>query len=57
MKRKDTRHTQEALNTCSSIPFLRGRPDRLADISGDDITDLKIILNTTGTVREFLSQI
>ena len=34
------------------IPFLRGRPDRDTIISADNITDLKIILNTIKDVKE-----
>jgi len=36
------------------IPFLGGRPERLTVIRADDIVNLKIILNTTESVEEFL---
>jgi hypothetical protein len=36
------------------IPFLGGRPERLTAIRADDIVNLKIILNTTESVEEFL---
>ncbi|MBN2036774.1 MAG: hypothetical protein JW768_08545 [Chitinispirillaceae bacterium] len=36
------------------IPFLGGRPERLTVIRMDDIVNLKIILNTTKSVEEFL---
>ena len=40
-----------------SIPFLGGRPDRDTVISEEDITDLKINLNVTHSVEEFLQLI
>jgi hypothetical protein len=36
------------------IPFLGGRPERLTVIKTDDIVNLKIILNTTESVEEFI---
>jgi hypothetical protein len=36
------------------IPFLGGRPDREAIICDDDIINLRINLNITDTVEEFL---
>jgi hypothetical protein len=36
------------------IPFLGGRPEREYVIGKDDIMNLKIILNTTESVNEFL---
>jgi hypothetical protein len=36
------------------IPFLGGRPERLTVIRADDIVNLKIILNMTGSVEEFI---
>ena len=36
------------------IPFLGGRPERLTVIRTDDIVDLKINLNTTDSVEEFV---
>jgi hypothetical protein len=41
----------------TSIPFLGGRPDRVTIISEDEIIDLKINLNITTTVDEFLALI
>ena len=37
------------------IPFLGGRPGRTTVISKDEILDLRILLNTTGSVEEFLA--
>lgn len=39
------------------IPFLEGRPEREADIGSDDVTDLKIVLNTTRSLEEFLEKV
>jgi hypothetical protein len=36
------------------IPFLGGRPERLTVIRADDIVNLKINLNTTESVEEFI---
>jgi hypothetical protein len=36
------------------IPFLGGRPERLTVIRMDDIVNLKINLNTTESVEEFI---
>jgi hypothetical protein len=41
----------------STIPFLGGRPDRINVISEDEILDLKINLNITKSVDEFLALI
>jgi hypothetical protein len=38
------------------IPFLGGRPERFAVIRADDIVNLKIILNTTDSVEEFINK-
>ncbi len=37
------------------IPLLDGRPDRDAIIGSDDLADLRIALNTTASLEEFLS--
>jgi hypothetical protein len=37
-----------------SIPFLKGRPDRKGRISKDDMLNLKISLNTTSSVDDFI---
>jgi hypothetical protein len=39
------------------IPFLGGRPDRDTVIGKDDILNLVIALNETGSVNEFLDEI
>ena len=39
------------------IPFLSGRPERQDSISHDDETNLKIMLNLTRNVNEFISAI
>jgi hypothetical protein len=39
------------------IPLFSGRPDRIARIDRNDAVDLKIILNTTGDVQEFLAKL
>jgi hypothetical protein len=36
------------------IPFLGGRPDRYTRINDDDVTNIKIGLETTNDVNEFL---
>jgi hypothetical protein len=36
------------------IPFLGGRPERAMVIRADDIVNLKINLNTTESVEEFI---
>ncbi|MBD3319712.1 MAG: hypothetical protein GF350_01300 [Chitinivibrionales bacterium] len=36
------------------IPFLGGRPKRRKGISGDDITNLTILLNTSKNFDDFL---
>jgi hypothetical protein len=41
----------------STIPFLGGRPNRTNIISEDEILDLKINLNITKTLDEFLALI
>lgn len=38
------------------IPLFGGRPPRTALIDKDDSTDLKIILNTTRSVDEFIAK-
>jgi hypothetical protein len=38
------------------IPFLGGRPERSKVISTDDIVNLKINLNTTESVEEFIKK-
>ena len=38
------------------IPMFGGRPLRIARIGGDDLLDLKIILNTTKDVEDFLAK-
>lgn len=39
------------------IPLYLGRPTRDCDINKDEINDLKILLNTTSNVGEFLRKI
>jgi hypothetical protein len=39
------------------IPLFSGRPVRDLLIGKDDTLDLKIILNTTNTVEEFLAKV
>ncbi len=36
------------------IPFLGGRPDRITIISQDELTNLKINLNVSKSVDEFI---
>src|SRR4051812_5490770 len=36
------------------IPLFGGRPLRAVNISKDDVLNLRIVLNTTGSVEEFL---
>jgi hypothetical protein len=38
------------------IPFLGGRPERLTVIGEDDVVNLKINLNTTASVGEFIEK-
>jgi hypothetical protein len=61
MRKRNTLENQplplETTLTDKSIPFLGGRPDRLDIISEDEILDLKITLNITKTVDEFLETI
>lgn len=47
----------ENSNVKNTIPFLGGRPDRINVISEDEIIDLKINLNITNSVDEFLALI
>ena len=47
----------EDITRAEYIPFLGGRPKRVTIITGDDIVDLKILLNTTSTVDQFLGRI
>lgn len=39
------------------IPMFAGRPVRAVRIGKDDFLDLKIILNTTASVEEFIRKI
>lgn len=39
------------------IPFLAGRPNRETIINNDDIMNLRITLETTKDVKEFISKI
>ena len=61
MRKRNTLENQplplETTLTDISIPFLGGRPDRIDIISEDEILDLKITLNITKTVDEFLETI
>lgn len=50
-------YTNEKAMRIEHIPFLGGRPKRVNIINNDDITNLKIILNTSKTFKEFLSRI
>lgn len=47
----------EEINKKDYIPFLGGRPKRNNIITKDEILDLKILLNTTKSVEEFLELI
>ncbi|MCX7727589.1 MAG: hypothetical protein N2053_12160 [Chitinispirillaceae bacterium] len=47
----------EEINKKDYIPFLGGRPKRNTLITKDEILDLKILLNTTNGVEEFLEKI
>jgi hypothetical protein len=38
------------------IPFMGGRPERITVIRLDDIVNLKINLNTTESVEEFIKK-
>jgi len=38
------------------IPFMGGRPERITVIRMDDIVNLKINLNTTESVEEFIKK-
>jgi hypothetical protein len=39
------------------IPFLGGRPHKTTIITKDDCLDLQILLNTTGSVEEFIGKV
>lgn len=39
------------------IPFLKGRPERITVISLDDICNLRIALNTSDSIEEFLTKV
>jgi hypothetical protein len=39
------------------IPFLGGRPKRDTVITGDDVANVAIALNTTASVKDFIAQI
>jgi hypothetical protein len=45
------------INNTNSIAFLSGRPSRIENINNDDISDLKIALNTTDSVENFITSI
>jgi hypothetical protein len=51
----DKRHIHlEKVMKPDYIPFLGGRPERVTVIGEDDVVDLKINLNTTASVEEFI---
>lgn len=55
---KDTRSVNlEKVLAGDFIPLFGGRPVRSLLIGKDDSLDLKIILNTTNTVEEFLAKL
>ncbi|GEM_PF-2050808 len=57
-KIKDTRSVKlEKVLSGDFIPLFGGRPDRSAKIGKDDSLDLKIFLNVTTSVEEFLQRI
>ncbi len=39
------------------IPFKGGRPNRTKIIGNDDITNLKIALNTSKSIEEFIQKV
>ena len=39
------------------IPFLQGRPQRVAAINSDDVVNLVIALNTSRNFEEFLDKV
>jgi hypothetical protein len=47
----------EEITKPGSIPFLGGRPKRTSIITGDEIINLKILLNTAVSVSDFLEKI
>ena len=54
----DKKHARlEEVMNGDYIPFLGGRPKRTTVISVDDILNLRILLNTTKSVEEFLKKI
>lgn len=54
---KDERAVKlERVLSADFIPLFGGRPRREARIGKDDSMDLKIILNTTHSVEEFLAK-
>jgi hypothetical protein len=57
-KFKDNRSVKlEKVLAGDFIPLFSGRPKRSLLISKDDSLDLKIILNTTESVEEFLAKL
>ena len=55
---KDSRAVKlEKVLSGDFIPLFGGRPHRSLLIGKDDSLDLKILLNTTETVEEFLAKI
>ena len=39
------------------LPVLEGRPQRDVSITPDDVTNLRIALNTCGSLEEFLEEV
>jgi hypothetical protein len=60
MKPKTNDRRRVSLNEVMAkdyIPFLSGRPKREMTINANDVMNLKIALNTTGSIEEFISQV
>ncbi len=49
------RDPPDQLSNSSFIPFLEGRPNRDGIINNEDIINLKIALNVSKSLQEFLS--
>jgi len=47
----------EKIQSPDYIPFLEGRPKRKKVIRNEDVLDLRIALNTTKPLEDFLNQI
>lgn len=47
----------EDVTSSDYIPFLGGRPERTIVINKDDAMNIAILVNTTGSVEEFLEKL